>query len=375
MNTLHCPHQPSCPGCPRLHQAGLPPEPLERLLALSTSAGIPQPIVHSSEPTGFRHRARLAIRGRADAPKLGIFAQGTHQVVHIPSCLVHHPLVNRVAKAVRDCLARQRIATYSDAAHAGIARYLQVVVERRSQRAQVVLVTNGTEPIGLSALFADLEATLGDDLHSLWWNGNPARTNTILGPHFQLFRGEPYVVDSAGEAQIFYPPGAFGQSNLELAMQLAERARQLVQPGRRVTELYAGVGAIGLGLAADAQTLHLNELSESSLEGLRHGVAALPEPVRARTQVHPGPAAHSAGLIAQSDVVIVDPPRKGLEPELRRALTAAPPERLVYVSCDIDSFERDLAELLGSLRLTRLEAFDLFPHTPHLETLALLERA
>ena len=162
MAALICPHQPSCPGCPRLATPGPPPGPLERLQALAARAGAPPPRVHEGPPTAFRHRARLAIRGRADAPKLGIFEAGSHRAVHIPRCLVHHPVINRVAAKVRDTLAQHRVATYSDTAHAGIARYLQVVVERETERAQVTLVTNGAAPEGLEAFFSDLRARLAE---------------------------------------------------------------------------------------------------------------------------------------------------------------------------------------------------------------------
>jgi len=373
LTALLCPHQPSCPGCPRLAQPGLPPEPLARLQALATRVGAPPPLVHESPPTAFRHRARLAIRGRADAPKLGIFEAGSHRAVHIPRCLVHHPVINRVAAKVRDTLAQHRIPTYSDAAHAGIARYLQVVVERETQRAQVTLVTNGTTHDDLARFFVDLQSALGTELHSLWWNGNPERTNTIVGPHWQHLYGPPHVTDRSGDARIFYPPNAFGQSNLELAMQLAARVRALARPATRVTEYYAGVGAIGLGLAGTAANLRLNELGEGSLEGLARGVSALPEAHQSKVAVHRGSASAHAALIADTDFVIADPPRKGLDAELVSALRQTPPQRFAYVSCDIDSFERDTAELLGRLRLVSLDAFDLFPHTEHLETLAVFE--
>jgi 23S rRNA (uracil1939-C5)-methyltransferase len=343
------------------------------LQALATRVGAPPPLVHESPSTAFRHRARLAIRGRADAPKLGIFEAGSHRAVHIPRCLVHHPLINRVAAKVRDTLAQHRVPTYSDAAHAGIARYLQVVVERETQRAQVTLITNGTQHDPLVPFFVDLQNALGADLHSLWWNGNPERTNAILGPHWQHLHGPRYVTDRSGDAQIFYPPHAFGQSNLDLAMQLAARVRELARPATRVTEYYAGVGAIGLGLASTATALRLNELGEGSLEGLAHGVSALPEAQQANVTLYRGSAGAHAALIAETDLVIADPPRKGLDAELVSALRQTPPERFAYVSCDVDSFERDATQLLESLRLVSIEAFDLFPHTEHLETLAVFE--
>lgn len=372
--SLVCPHQPSCPGCPRLATPGLPAEPLGRLQALARRAGIAPPAEHGSPATAFRHRARLAIRGRADAPKLGIFEAGTHRAVHIPRCLVHHPVINRVAATVRDALARHRVPTYSDAAHAGVARYLQVVVERETERAQVALVTNGTTPDAVSALLADLQTSLAGDAHSLWWNGNPERTNTILGPHWQQLCGEPFVVDRSGDARVFYPPSAFGQSNLTLAMQLAAEVRALGKPGERVSELYAGVGAIGLGMAESASELHLNELGEGSLRGLAQGVAAFPEAVRAKVRVYPGAAGDYPELVSGCDFLIADPPRKGLDAGVLLALHRSPPARFAYVSCGIDSFERDADALAPSMRLSSLSAYDLFPHTEHLETLAVFER-
>ncbi len=374
MTALVCPHQPHCPGCPRLATPGLPSEPLERLRRLTERAGIAVPQVHVGPPTSFRRRARLAIRGRADAPKLGIFEAGTHRAVHIPRCLVHHPVVNTVATHVRQVLAALRVPTYSDQAHAGVARYLQVAVERRTDRAQVVLVTNGDAPDGLEPVFEALRSALGDSLLGLWWNGNPERTNTILGPHWRLIHGEPDVVDFSGDARIFYPPSAFGQSNLDLAMQLGARVRELVTPGARVVELYAGVGAIGLGSAAVAASLDLNELGEGSLRGLARGIDALPSEQRAKVRVHRGPAGEHAELVATCDLVIADPPRKGLDAALVAALRKAPPRRFAYVSCDVESFERDAAELDQVLRLRSVEAYDLFPHTEHLETLAVFER-
>ena len=113
-----------------------------------------------------------------------------------------------------------------------------------------------------------------------------------------------------------------------------------------------------------------DELGEGSLAGLEHGIAQLPEALRARVALHAGSAGSHAGLVAGSDLVIADPPRKGLDPALEHALLATPPDRFVYVSCDIESFLRDAAALEPALQLTLIEAYDLFPHTEHLETLA-----
>jgi tRNA/tmRNA/rRNA uracil-C5-methylase (TrmA/RlmC/RlmD family) len=141
-----CPHRPPCPGCPRFGEIGIAPAAREALRELARAHGIGEIAEISGEHSGFRLRARLAIRGRVGSPKLGLFESGTHRVVHIPHCRVQHPLINRVAAVVRRALVDARVTSYSDKAHLGIARYLQVVVERSSQSAQVVLVANSATP-------------------------------------------------------------------------------------------------------------------------------------------------------------------------------------------------------------------------------------
>jgi 23S rRNA (uracil1939-C5)-methyltransferase len=372
VSTLVCPHRPACPGCPRFGERGADPAALLRLSEFSNEAGLAPPKVVNGPALGFRHRVRLAVRGRANNPKLGLFELRSHRVVHIPDCRVHHPLINDVARVVRSAMADLRIPPYSDGAHAGRIRYLQVVVERATQSAQLVIVSNELAPDGLEALFERVRTELGARLHSLHWNGNPERTNSILGPHWQKLCGPDTVIENVAGTRLHYPPGAFGQSNLPLADALAARVRELVPEGSAVLELYAGVGALGLPLVQRVSRLALNELGPDSLAGLNRGMAELAPELAARVHVHPGAAATCTPLLAGAGIVIVDPPRRGLERPLLDALLESPPERLIYVSCGLESFLEQARELLSSSRYTLegLEVFALFPYTEHVETLA-----
>lgn len=326
--------------------------------------------------TGFRHRVRLSVRGRAGNPKIGIFEAGTHRVVHIPSCAVQHPLINDVVSTTRQCLAELKVAPYSDSAHLGTVRALQVVVERSTQTAQVVVVTRTESRTELEPLFRALVDRLGKRLHSLFWNTNPERTNTVLGDTFVKIAGPDAVAERFDGVDVHFPPGAFGQNNLPLFEALGRRVRSFVPEGSAVLELYAGVGAIGLPLSDRVTRLDVNEIAPHSLEGLRLGIAGLPPSLAGRVHVHAGPAMSAAPLLSRSDVVIADPPRKGLDAELVESLRAAPPRRLVYVSCGLASFLTQAERLLepGQLVLSSLEAFALFPYTEHVETLAVFDR-
>jgi 23S rRNA (uracil1939-C5)-methyltransferase len=371
-----CPHRPPCPGCPRFGQAGIAPVPRAALGELARRQGLPGVTVVEGPTAGFRHRARLAIRGRTGTPKVGLFELGTHRVVQVPNCIVHHPLINRVASVVRRALADARVACYSDKAHEGIARYLQVVVERSSGSAQVVLVANSETPEPLEACFELIRERLGSELHSLWFNAQRTRSNVILGPEFRRCLGPPAVIERFGGAAIHYPPGAFGQSNLEVAERIIEEVRAQVPEGSRVTELYAGVGAIGLSILDRTRELRLNESGPESLAGLELGIGALDPQERERITVLAGSADERREAASDCDVLIVDPPRKGLGAGLGDHLSERPPARLLYVSCGLDSFLEDTRRLIarGKLRLAALTAFDLFPYTDHIETLARFER-
>lgn len=372
-----CPHRPPCTACPRYGDPGIDPAAAAVLAELVRAHGLAQAPLVSGPIAAFRLRARLAIRGRIGSPKIGLFEEGTHRVVHVPQCRVHHPLINRVAEIVRRALIDARVPLYSEAAHLGIARYLQVVVERRSQSAQVVLTANSATAEPLAQALALIGERLGDQMHSLWFNSQCERGNAILGPTFERIAGAESVVECFGGANVHYPPGAFGQSNLEIAEQLITELRRQVPGGARVAEFYAGVGAIGLSVLEQVQELRLNEVSPQSLRGLEMGLAELDAGKRARVSVWPGPAFAAIDAVAGADIVIVDPPRKGLDERLAQHLAAQTPQRLLYVSCDLGSLLRDVALLLapGHLRLVALTVFNMMPYTDHVETLARFERS
>jgi tRNA/tmRNA/rRNA uracil-C5-methylase (TrmA/RlmC/RlmD family) len=371
-----CEHRPPCPGCPRLGAPDIDPGARAALTALSEENGLGALRVIVGPALGFRHRARLAVRGRVTSPKVGIFETGSHRVVAIPRCLVHHPLVNEVAREVRRAVVESRTSAYSDAAHYGIVRYVQIVVERRTTTAQVVVITNSETPAPVEALLGALRARLGERLHALFWNGNPARANRILGPIWSHITGPEAIEESMGGARVFYPPGAFGQNHTALAARLVDLVHEWVPDGARVLELYAGVGPIGLGLTTRVESVTFNEISGDSLRGLDMGVAALDPSVQGRVKIVRGAAALASSVVASSDVVVADPPRKGLDAEIKNALVAAPPRLFVYVACGLPSFLDDAAQLLASekFRLAELAVFDMFPYTNHVEVAARFDR-
>ena len=373
---LACPHRPPCPGCPRYGEPGIAPAAAALLEAIARETGLPPPAVIEGAAFGHRHRARLMVRGRARSPKIGIFEAGTHAIVDIPRCHVHHPLVNTVAGALRDAIRATGTRPYAERTHTGVLRAVQIVVERSSQTAQVVLVANATTTDPIADLAAALADRLGERLHSLWWNGNPERSNTILGSSWRHLRGPDAVCERVCGAPVFFPPGAFGQSHLELAEALVARVHEWVPDAVQVAEYYAGCGPIGLGLLARAARVVFIESATDAVRGLAMGIAARPESEQRRASVIGGLAGEAQSASDGAQVVIVDPPRRGLDAALALRLAADPSPLLIYVSCDLHSFRRDAAQRVagGALKLVALVAWSLFPNTEHVETLARFER-
>jgi 23S rRNA (uracil1939-C5)-methyltransferase len=371
---LACPHRPPCPGCPRFGNPALDPTAQAALAALAREAGLPPPPVRTGPALGFRHRARLMVRGRSASPKLGLFQLGSHRIVDVPRCPIHHPRVNELAAAVRQAIRETNTPPYAERPHTGALRAVQIAVARDGRRAQLVLVGNAHRADPLRALADRLRDAPG--LVSLWWNGQPERSNAILGPHWQPLAGEEALRDEVAGVAVHYLPGAFGQSQPHLAEALVQRLRAWVPDGARVAELHAGVGPIGLGLLGRCAEVRFNEVVPHALEGLRRGLAERSSDEQARATIAPGAAEEHLALLDGADTVVVDPPRRGLGTPLCEALAGRPPERLLYASCGLASFLRETKRLLADsrLRLTALEAVALFPYTAHVETLARFER-
>lgn len=389
--TAACVYQPDCPGCPYFAVPEPPPATVTLLERLAREHGASPPELLTSPGFGRRHRARLSVRGSLVEPQIGIFAARSHRLVHIPCCPLHHPAIEAVIARLLAWLPLVGLEPYDEASHEGLLRTVQLAVERPTGRVQVVLVLRSDLGDGGPAALArvpapalELARRLGEEdlVAGVFFNGQPERTNTLLGRAFVHHSGARVIEDDTLGFLTFYPPGAFGQSNPVEHDEAVRRILSFVPEGAPVTEFYAGVGSIGLGLVARGQPLLFNELGPDSLEGLRLGLE------RARTnrepsvssaarasRVIPGRAGEAVGAYGPESTVVVDPPRKGLDPELLAAFARRPPARLAYLSCGLSSLVREVPELArGGLRLEKVVGFPYFPFTEHIETLALFER-
>lgn len=378
-----CPHRPPCPGCPQL-DVPVEVQRVEkharaaRVLAACAAGVALAPVVYGPD-RGYRTRARLAVRGNASAPRIGLFEEGTHRVADGPTCLIHHPAINRAAAAVREGVRALHVHPYEDDPHAGLLRYLALRVQRRSGKVQLALVGRAEDPAALAPLADWLRRKHGEGFHSIFGSVTPGRTNQVFGDRWRRFSGPEHLHEEMAGVPLRLSPRSFTQSNLDLAERMVrEIAGWLPLQGTEVAaELYAGVGAIGFALLDRVAGLRWNDLEEAAEADARATVRHLGVGRREKVTFHRGPAAERADeALRGADLAILDPPRKGCEAAVLDAIARHRPARVVYVSCDVETLAPDLGRLTASgYRVGRLVPYDLFPHTPHIEVVASLDRS
>jgi 23S rRNA (uracil1939-C5)-methyltransferase len=363
-STPRCPHFDLCSGCTL--QLGETPPVWRSVLSFFKIFSV-SPSLCQAYLTQWRLKAKLAVRGSSEKPLIGLFKKGSHEVVSIPHCLVHHPSINQAAKIIAQTIQKTKFPIYDEVQQRGLLRYLQLFVHRTSGAVQLSLVLNAPSSSSLIEFFC---RQLEHDLwHSIWINFHPAANNRVLGDVWQKISGHDWLFQPFLKEEIPFHPGAFAQAHLELFEQLALTIRSWVQPGSRVAELFAGVGLIGASLFPHLSRLLLVE---------NNPFAELSFRARYQGKSHPEYLLEDASQFtdfSSFDTLIVDPPRKGLGSTLLKNLCCAANLRLIYVSCGWQSFQSDCQALIAAgWSLKQAEGFLLFPGTDHIETVALFEK-
>jgi 23S rRNA (uracil1939-C5)-methyltransferase len=294
-------------------------------------------------------------------------------VLDLSTCYMMSIEAVKIMGIVRDHVKKHAIKPWDNRAHTGFARYL-VLREGKNTGERLVMFTTSAEHDMIPG-----EAELADALRpfaTTFLHGiNPEITDLSIPKKTRTIFGNPYLTERAGELTYTIPPAGFFQTNTEMAEVLRDTVVEFAAPcaGETVMDLYCGVGFLSLGLARDAAQVIGVELDESAIEAAR---------VNAELN-HISNVTFSAGaaeallpttlLRDKPSIIVVDPPRAGLHPKALAALMEYGAKRLIYVSCNPRSLARDLTELLKIYTPVQSRCIDLFPHTPHIETIVALE--
>lgn len=368
---IDCIHFGPCPGC-TYKACEIPPEIYNEAKDFFANRFQVKLEFKQGAVTSWRTRAKLAVRPKSS---IGLFRKGTHEVLPIPHCKVHHPAINRVVKEVVLSFEQSGLSAYDEASHKGDLRYLQCVVERKTGRVQLTLVLNCKE---ISKEWRDFCHKLfaAGLYHSIWINKNWQKTNTITGREWEKIIGKEVIWEEIAGKEFAFGPSHFGQANLEMYEQLVLDMKYKILPARTLVELYAGIGIIGISLADQFQSIELSELESQAKTFFEHAYQKLPSQLQQKITFHTLSAAKSLDLIKGAEVCVVDPPRKGLGTEFTDKILAKESlKQLVYVACDFSSMQRDLEYIATThpeWKVQEAISYLFFPGTNQIETVAYL---
>ena len=384
--TLHCPHFGRCGGCtaldlPIAHQ--LEAKRRRALELLSPLLGEVEPRVHLPPRTPRHDRIGILypVQRRGRGVVAGIYRRSTHDVEAITDCRIQHKALTVWGARAVEVLRAVGAPPYDETTGHGVVRALRARVMPGTDELLVGFVATTRRFAGRDALADGLAAAadgLRDDqgrpltLAGVVLNVNDRPGNALLGPESVALRGRPWQLDRVGALSIRVSSASFYQLHRHADAVLFRPALALLGDvrGLRVVDGYGGVGAFALRLLRDgAAHVTLIESAPDACGDARANFAA-----NGFHDVEVVERPFGAHALPACDLLVADPPRKGLGEDGADAVLAAAPPRVLLVSCSLEALARDLEGLAARYRPTALELCDLFPHTEHVEAVTSLER-
>ncbi|MDQ3066459.1 MAG: 23S rRNA (uracil(1939)-C(5))-methyltransferase RlmD [Actinomycetota bacterium] len=379
-----CAHYPACGGCRfqdlayEVQAQAKEDQVRDSFKRIGGFADAPvEPILRAESEFFYRNKLEYSFTQTPSGPALGFHKAGRwDEVLEIEKCWLTTDLGNGIRNAVRDWAREENLEAYDQAEQKGYLRHLVVREGRNTGQALVMLVTAPGEKFERGYFVEVLRRF--PEVRSIHWavNDTPAEVTNLPST---LLWGEDAIEEELLGLRFRVRPNAFLQTNTQMAERLYALAIEYagLTGAETVYDLYCGTGTIGLAMAPQALTVWGVDISEES-------IACALENLDLNSI---GNAAFFAGNVGQvleelaeragpPDVVVVDPPRAGLAGKALRRTGELGAPKLVYVSCNPTTLASDVKVLCGEYgyELLRAKPVDMFPHTPHVETVALLTR-
>ena len=376
-----CPLFGKCGGCTLRHlpydlQRQIKTENVRALLRKNASIDLPEISLFGSGADAYRNKIALPFGVENGQPVLGMYKRGTHKVLSLEKCPLHGEWIEPLIKCVLSFVKNNDLSVYDERSGKGLLRHL---VARRLPldggfTYSVILVVNGSKIPQEKALAELLERALPGKV-SLYLCKNTLRNNVILTSDIRTVMGEDHIRAELCGGVWEVSPLAFLQVNFPVAEAIYRRVVECIPQGKTVVDAYSGTGIMSALLANKAKNVIGIEVipdavKDANQNAARYGVADKVRHLCGEVENLLPNLAEELGEY----VLVVDPPRAGLDEKVVDTLLAYPPESIVYVSCSPATLTRDLARLTQKYKINSVELYDMFPSTPHVETLCLLRK-
>ncbi|AOP35392.1 23S rRNA (uracil-5-)-methyltransferase RumA [Leptospira tipperaryensis] len=385
-----CQHYPECAGCDRLHigyekQLQLKQEEIEKQFGGFKGLEI-RTIVKSPKDQMYRHKVQLPFGHRKIGKKtvltLGLHNKENTFIIDQKECRIQDADLTTVASAIRHWARTENLSPYFEKNGNGLLRHIVLRKANASQEILVGIVTNASEIPGRKNITNSLHSYIKQFLSAekskaevvgILQNVNQRNTKVVLGDKETTWYGRHFIKEKIGDLNFQIGLSTFFQVNPFQIENLYNLVLDDLPSNSVVVDAYCGIGTITLYAASKSKKVIGLEENPNSI---RSAIGAAKANQVENAIFTKGKVLQTlqSSLNEKPDVVIVDPPREGLDPETKKILLNSKVGRVLYVSCNPETLRRDALELTKSFRYEKLTPVDLFPHTSHLESVAVFTR-
>ena len=328
-------------------------------------------------PYHYRNKAQYPLGlDKQKNPVMGVYAQRTHEIIPISNCMIQSEISQKIANYIFNYIKENKIPVYNEKTRKGVIRHIVTRVGFRSHEVMCILVTNTDGFQKEKELTKNLVENF-PEIKTIVKNINNKNTNVILGDRNINLYGDGFIFDTLGDYTFKISPNSFYQINpiqtealYEIALEKANLSKSDI-----LFDLYCGIGTIGIFAAKKVKKVYGIEIVEQAIEDAKenaqineiHNIEFIAgdvektfETLMKKENVYP-------------DVLVVDPPRKGLDITTIGNIIAVEPKKLIYISCNPATLVRDLKELEEKYKVKEIHPVDMFPFTHHVECVCVLE--
>lgn len=380
-----CPIYSQCGGCQLQHlsyegQLDFKKKQVEQVLTRIGKLNLTKVHVHPTlgmnDPWNYRNKAQVPIGEREGGLVAGFYQKRSHDIIDMERCLIQQAENDDIVQAVKSICETYGIRAYNEEKHKGWLRHIMVRYGLVTKEMMVVFVSKTADFPHKNDIIKEITIQF-PQVKSIVQNINNRRTNVIFGDETKVLWGEEYIYDKIGDVKFAISARSFYQVNPEQTKVLYDKALEYagLTGEESVIDAYCGIGTISLFLAQKAKRVFGVEIVPEAIEDAKRN-AELNGMTNAEFAVGEAevviPEWYKQGNTA--DVIVVDPPRKGCDEALLKTIIDMKPKRVVYVSCNPGTLARDLQVLeLGGYETVEVQPVDMFPHTTHVECVALIE--
>ena len=333
--------------------------------------------VGMENPLHYRNKAQYPIGiNKQGEPVIGVFANRTHEVIPIDNCLIQNKKSEEIAKFIVEFIKEKNISIYDEKTGKGLVRHIVTKVGIKTGEIMCVIVINGHKIPNENELVENLK-TRYPEIKAIVKNINMKNTNVILGQENINLYGNGYIEDILGEYKFKISPLSFYQVNPVQAEKLYNLGVSMAEITKNdvVFDLYCGIGTISLFMSKFAKKVYgieiVGEAVKMAKENAQNNNVSNTEFFAGDVEIVLDDLINNKGL--KADVVMFDPPRKGLDKKSIDNILNIRPKKIVYISCNPATLIRDLADFENEYDIKTIIPVDMFPFTSHVECVAVLK--